>query len=255
MRNPTKLLVEILTPVRCLSCNKFGLYFCSQCLRTVFLIDKQKCPICEGQSVGGRTHPKCAGRYSLDGLFSLFEYAGIIKTAVTQLKFKRLTDIESELVSLIDYVLKKFYEKDLLVEMEDFIFHDNPTVVPIPLHWLRRLERKFNQAEFVANILSAEYSRLVVPDLLVRVRNTTPQTKLKGKAREDNVKRVFRVRKKYLTERVEKSSNEVDYKIDKHLSNILLVDDVTTTGATLKNAGNILKREGAEKVWALTLAA
>lgn len=211
--------------------------------------------MCERYAAGGKTHPICSGKYTLDGLFSLFEYRGIIARAVTQVKFRRLTDVRMELARLVNYTFRKFYEEDLLAELEDFIFYANPFVIPIPLHWWRKMERKFNQAEFIANILTTEYQRPLLTDLLIRAKNTQQQTKLRGKEREDNVKGVFRVRKKYLTEPAGKKQGEVKLKLDKNLRSILLVDDVTTTGATLKSAANTLKRAGAEKIWALTLAA
>lgn len=250
----TKIFFEAIVPTRCLGCNKFGLYFCSRCLRTAYLIDKQKCPVCEKEAVGGKTHPYCQGRYTLDGLFSLFEYRGIIKSAVKQLKFHGLTDIDRELTRLINYVFKKFYEEDLLVEFEDFIFYNQPMLVPIPLHWWRKMERKFNQAEFIAKIFATEYNLLLLPDLLIRTKNTKQQTKLKGKERIKNVKGIFRVRKEYLTQKSKKRNEKINYKLDKSLASILLVDDVATTGATLKSAANTLKRLGAREVWALTLA-
>lgn len=254
LKTLTKILFEAIVPTRCLGCNKFGLYFCSRCLRTVYLIDKQKCPVCEKRSVGGKTHSDCAGRYILDGLLSLFEYRGVVRSAITQLKYRGLTDIDRELTRLINYVFKKFYEEDLLVELEDFIFYNQPVVVPIPLHWWRKMERKFNQAEFIAKIFATEYKLLLLPDLLIRTKNTKQQTKLKGKERINSVKGIFRVRKEYLTRKSKKSNGKIHYKLDESLASILLVDDVATTGATLKSAANTLKRSGAREVWALTLA-
>jgi len=223
-------------------------------LRKVVLIDKQKCPICEKSSIGGKTHPGCKGRYTLDGLFSLFKYKGIIRKAITKLKYKKMIDISNELKKLINISFRKYYEEDLLVELEDFVIYDNSIFTPIPLHWFRKMERKFNQAEFLAEIIAQEFQRPLIVDILKRTKHTHRQTELKGKERIDNVKDVFKVKKIYLTEKHKKVKGKWIFKIDKNLRNILLIDDVTTTIATLKSAANTLKRSGAQKVWALTLA-
>jgi ComF family protein len=210
----------------------------------------QKCPVCEKQSIGGRTHPGCLGRYTLDGLFSIFEYKKLIRRAITQLKFRGLRDIKKELSCVVNVALRKLYEENVLIELEDFIFREFPVFVPIPLHWLRKGKRKFNQAEFITDIFAKEYKRPVFLNLLIRTKNTEQQTKLKGKERKDNVKGVFKVRNIYLTKKI----RDEYYRIDKNLKNIVLIDDVATTGATLKSAANTLKRSGAKKVWAITLA-
>ena len=78
------------------------------------------------------------------------------------------------------------------------------------------------------------------PDLMVRIKDTKSQIFLKKKERENNLKNVFAVNEKYL--------ETVKGK------NILLVDDVMTTGATVENCAKILKKHGAKKVKVLTIA-
>jgi ComF family protein len=107
-------------------------------------------------------------------------------------------------------------------------------VVPVPLHWRRRLARGYNQAEQIARPLAARLGLPCAP-LLARRRATPPQSLLGKADRLANLRRAFRV------PRPEKVRG----------LRILLVDDVATTGATLDAAARALKNAGAAAVIAL----
>lgn len=110
-------------------------------------------------------------------------------------------------------------------------------LVPVPMHARRKRERGANQAETLAQVLSdLGWGR--VDDVLVRVRHTKSQTKLDRAGRLQNVKGAFAVRSG----------------VDPHAS-YLVIDDVTTTGASLKEAANVLRASGATRVAAWTFAA
>ena len=110
-------------------------------------------------------------------------------------------------------------------------------VVPVPLHWRRRLQRGYNQAESIARPLA---ERLGVPmtNALVRSRATLPQTRLPRVQRARNLAHVFRLKKRAALEG----------------RKVLLVDDVFTTGATLRGAAEALGSGGARVVYAMTAA-
>ena len=112
-------------------------------------------------------------------------------------------------------------------------------IIPVPLHPSRRRERGFNQAELIAKIISAYYNRPLISTGLIRTRPTDYQAHLHGQyARLKNVADAFAAR-------------------DRHLirgKNIILVDDVATTGATLHAAAQILKDAGAHKIIGLVAA-
>ena len=97
-------------------------------------------------------------------------------------------------------------------------FADVDMVIPVPLHWYRRWQRGYNQAQVIAAQLAAVLHAALRTDLLYRARRTRTQTRLDAEARLQNVKGVFRVRKKAGEEP------------PRH---VLLVDDTFTTGATL----------------------
>jgi ComF family protein len=108
-------------------------------------------------------------------------------------------------------------------------------IVPVPLSGLRRRTRGYNQAEELARALGRETRLPVWPKALERTRHTAPQAGHAGAAeRRRNVAGAFRVR-----------DDEVNHR------RVLIVDDVTTTGATLSACSNALKRAGAQSVWAL----
>ncbi|MDP1722428.1 MAG: ComF family protein [Candidatus Gottesmanbacteria bacterium] len=225
-------LLDLIFPKRCLTCWRFGKYFCDRCASTIRTIGTSEtiCPICERPAIGGITHPRCQSNYSLDGLTSIFRYDGIIKKAVKSLKYRRVTDLAREFMALIPPSFSSEVTK--LRTNEAFL-------IPIPLHISRLRDRGFNQAEVLGRLL---VDRLQIPirmDILKRVKKTTPQVEMKDrKERLQNMKDVF-------------SMNHLAIQPSSH---IILFDDVFTTGATMMVAGETLKRAGARFVWAVTMA-
>jgi competence protein ComFC len=118
-------------------------------------------------------------------------------------------------------------------------FEDANLIIPVPLSQKRYLERGFNQASILAEILSKE-TKISVDEksLLRKVHTPMHRAAMDRKAREMTVKNVFEVR------RTELIKNKT----------ILLVDDVFTSGATVSNCAKVLKMEGANKVYVLTIA-
>jgi ComF family protein len=116
----------------------------------------------------------------------------------------------------------------------DFYLHDADYLAPVPLFWWKKLRRTYNQAELLSKIINKE-SGIPVLNCLVRVKNTRTQTRLDHKKRQENVKNAFRL-KKGISIRNKK---------------IIIIDDVMTTGATIKECARVLKENGAEEVYSL----
>lgn len=227
-------VLELFFPKRCVGCKKIGTYFCRSCINDIPQGDLI-CPFCQKPAVGGQTHPICHRKYGLDGLWSLGLYKAGLREAVIQLKYKYVRDLSCILIDIwIEYWAR--YSPFLLDEIKR-----NPQswiVVSVPLHKYRQNWRGFNQTELLAKDLSKRLGLKYVP-ILKRVSNTKPQAKLSGYERRKNLKNVFDLVSNY------NLSSETC---------ALVVDDVWTTGSTLKECCFVLKKNGAKKVWGLTLA-
>lgn len=114
------------------------------------------------------------------------------------------------------------------------------TIAPVPLHPARRRERGYNQSELIARSICETLRINHVPGLLVRVRQTQTQTSFDAEGRRVNVLGAFRLGKI--------DSSEVEGK------KILLVDDVITTGSTIKECARTLKSNGASEVYGASAA-
>ncbi len=122
-------------------------------------------------------------------------------------------------------------EYQLPIEHLDFI-------IPVPLHKSRQREREFNQARLLGQEVADEFNKNLLGDILIRNKATKTQTELTQEERRRNVEESFLVTQPELIKD----------------SNLLLLDDVLTTGATSNEAAKSLKNAGAKTVLLLTLA-
>jgi ComF family protein len=111
-------------------------------------------------------------------------------------------------------------------------------IIPIPLHQLKKAERGYNQSFYIAKGVSKELNVKVSDRVVKRVKYTESQTTMNLNEREENISGAFKLKK----------SNDVRGK------NILLIDDVITTGATISECGRILFEAGANKIYAASIA-
>ena len=221
-------ILDLFFPKTCLSCGKEGKYICSNCVAQVPVL-KSVCPYCEKPSIDGLTHIKCQRKYGIDGLTSIWDYEGVIRKAILALKFKYSTEVGIELSDVFVQYLKS----------TRYLLPKNTTLVPIPLYWHRENIRGFNQSEVIGKLIAKEMGWGFNPDLLIKKKSTKSQVELSVAERKENLQDVFAV----------SSLN-----IQNTNPNILLFDDVFTTGSTLKEAAKVLKHASVEKVWGLTIA-
>lgn len=223
-------LLDLIFPKKCVSCQKVGDYVCTNCFIFLVFNENSICLVCNKNSINGLTHPKCRSKYRIDGSFSSIVYNPIAKKLIYRFKYKPfLLDLQSLLCEL-------FYEG--LIQNETLSkYLKEGILVPIPLHNSKFKKRGYNQAEILAKGLS---QRLKIPfeDSLKRVKNTKSQFKLGQMERKDNIYGAFELN----------SLAEIKGKI------VFLVDDILTSGSTLAEAANVLKKAGADKVFGLTLA-
>ena len=225
------MLFDLLFPKKCVGCKKKGSYFCEECLNKLCLVKNNLCPECGQGSIDGRTHPKCQKKYSLTGLTSVFEFKGVIAAAISKLKYRFVSDIADD---LIEGFLSFLGEAEAF---SNFVLKKKPTLIPVPLFKTRERWRGFNHAELLGKKVAQNLGLKFDHRLLLRIRETKPQALLRKKERSKNIQNAFALQKK-------RSALK---------QNLIIFDDVWTTGATIKECCRILKKGGAEQVWGLTL--
>lgn len=146
-----------------------------------------------------------------------------LQCSITKLKYSYWSGLRQQLPQLLQ-PLKPLLPSSALI-------------VPVPLHARRRRERGFNQSDLIAQALS-DVTTCPVAHLLHRHRYTTPQAQLKAKQRAINLRDAFSM--------IEKSSARS--------TNIILVDDVVTTGSTIAECAAVLRRAGVTTITAVALA-
>jgi len=219
---------------------------CVNCRATVVESDNGLCSNCWGELMlctGGDYCPRCgtdAGKYAIlptgcpkcqdrkfyfDAIARGGVYQGALRRMILSFKSADRTELDRLLAFLADSAL----QGSVFASQID-------TFVPVPLHWIRRLIRGYNQSLLMARKLTPA-DKPVNTDL-VRIRRTKPQPGLSPTKRAANVAGAFAVRKGH---------NFAG-------KNICLVDDIKTTGATLNECARVVKQAGAAKVFAVVLA-
>lgn len=228
-------LSGFLFPRRCLGCGKQGQYFCSACLQLIKAPKKPICPQCFKPSLLGSTHARCLKPLSLDGLMVVARYEGAVREAIRKLKYKFVTDLAEELVSLIIGMIEEFQDRFFPK------FDSTWVLVPVPLHPGRERWRGFNQSELLGKMIAQKLNWRFCSDVSIRCKHAKPQAELREKEeRRQNILGAFRV------------NPNSSFLIPG--SKLILFDDVWTTGSTIKECAQVLKRAKADKVWGLTLA-
>ncbi len=226
--------LDILSPKNCLGCGEEGKYICRRC-QTFLGEAPLVCPVCGKGSFSGQKHIDCPSRYKLDGLVAIWEYEGLTKTIVHNIKYRKLRAAIPEFMKLSLETMAK--DRERFASFFSYLFSEKPSITFIPLSSGKKRERKFNQSELMAREFGKITGLEIIP-LLKKVKETESQTKLKKEERLKNVKGVFALKENSLG-------------VPK---NLVLIDDVWTTGATMKEAGKILKQSGAKRVWGFTFA-
>ena len=226
--------LDLIFPKFCINCRKFGSYLCPDCFSLVSFADSGFCTVCQKAAIGGFTHPVCISSLTIDGVFSSLAYKGVVKRLVYQFKYRpHLTGLKNLLTDLL-------YEGLIQKEMFYRLLQKESVFAPIPLYVVKKNRRGYNQSQLLAEGLGKKFGVSVV-DLLTRSKNTKTQVGLSQNERRKNIQDAFSIKKEY-------SDKVKDYK------QIFLIDDVVTSGATLKEAAKVLKKAGVSKIWGVTLA-
>lgn len=226
--------IDFILPQSCLVCRKEleGPPVCNDCLDLIPVVPSPRCPVC------GRPTPRvrslqpvprcrwCRGRAELDRGRAWTLFVPPLDRIVHHFKYRqglglgRILGLGMTLVMRHDPVLAR---SDL--------------IVPVPLYWLKKMRRGYDQARILARVVGRE-TGVPVGDALRRTRFTRTQTKLPARRRPGNVRDAFRLRRGF----------------DVTGMKVVVVDDVMTTGATIRECARVLKDAGAEKVYSLVAA-
>lgn len=209
---------------------------CDDCLGTIQRLEGVFCPVCGDRLLTFSAQPNaCCGEClkaerSFTRAVAYGAYDGALRDLIHLLKYDRVKPAAAVLGRMVSEALL-----GLVQEIKD----ERPVVIPVPLHSSKLRERGFNQSELIAAaaVKVAKFGEMR-PGLLERRRATESQTGLSPQQRRNNMRGAFAAT----------SPNEISGK------NIILVDDVFTTGTTVSEAARVLLRTGASRVWVVTVA-
>ena len=213
-------------PERCVGCGVRGALLCAPCEGQLPWLPDAICTGCGGVGTHATPRPHCAGATGpLGELVVACAFEGPVRRAVHALKYRGARNHASLLA-------------DLLARAVALSLGGVDVLVPVPLAAGRRRTRGFNQSELIARGVGARLDLPVAADLVARARETDSQVSLGAAARRENVEGAFRC--------PDGASVVGRY--------VALVDDVTTTGATLRACAEPLVAAGAASVIGLAVA-
>ncbi len=225
--------LDLLFPPACPCCKKptadNNRFLCLECYRQLRFIKIPYCSYCGKALPGTRANHLCKDCikpfWTFDRARSLLIYEKVIARLIHNLKYS------GDMTGIITFCR---------LARQSNVLHDLATadlIVPVPLHIKRLRQRGFNQALILARNLFPTERHIIRCDLLIRKRDTHSQTDLSGTSRRKNLKNAFIIEK----------PEEVNGR------NILLFDDVFTTGTTAQECAKTLKRAGSNRVEVLTI--
>lgn len=228
--NPLTAFIDLFFPRICFGCD-IRLHaeekiLCSNCESTLnFLIDV--CEIC-GSPENPSACPVCnSNEFVFDKARSVFPFSATVQNLIHELKYNEMKRITKYLGEHVSKYLHNFQP-----------FENIDIIVPVPLHKVKKRARGFNQSELLSKEISIHMNWLHIPNLVLRNRFTDTQTKLDRKQRQENVSGAF----------------ILNSKINIQNKNILIVDDVFTTGSTVNSICELLKKNHADRIFVLTIA-
>ncbi len=223
-------LLNILFPEKCPVCgNRSDSHrvapICTECWHLIHPYEGPKCGKCGNPLISDTSitcHECITDEPAFESAASFGLYNGALKKAINLLKYYGLKRLSKPLSELL---------------LQNGIPQAD-AVIPVPLHEKRLRHREFNQSALIAHTVAKESGIPLELDALVKTKDTEPQVGLSYKGRIKNISRAFEVKNKKLIEG----------------KNILLIDDVITTGATVRECSKTLKKAGAAQIRVLTLA-
>lgn len=233
-----KNFINLFYPLSCLIC-KAALSplsdkpLCEICWNKIEFSLPPFCRVCgKHLPAGNQNHAficrDCQARvYSFKKARSVCVYDGVIKECIHLFKYKSKLSLVKPLSKLMINFAHKFLD-----------MRNVDSIIPVPLHSAKQRQRRFNQAKLLAGDLAGAFSKELQANLLIKIKSGPAQVNLLRTERLKNVRGAFKV----------KDARPLENK------NILLVDDVLTTGATANECARTLLDAGANRIDAFVLA-
>jgi len=226
-------ILDLVFPRRCVSCPRIGQWFCDFCAqRPVPAPSRQVCQLCgvglpaDAEDLGCPC-PVCDDALGWVGVAALYE--GPLQQAIHALKYDDGAELGPSLARYLRAATAAAPWPAILGRLDG--------IVPVPLHKDRLKERGYNQAGLLAAALAADSATPLLDSAIERFEATSTQVGLSPTERAENVMGKFKA-----------DSGLVAGKA------LLLVDDVFTTGATMRECASVLREGGAEAVYGIALA-
>lgn len=232
-------------PKFCFSCQKEGSFLCPDCKHLLEILEYDYC-LCEKnptrlflnqsnnqtiQQAHGKC-PKCQDK-KLSGLYFALPYKNnVIKKIIKNFKYQPF--IKELSITLAEIIAEHF----ILTKKNTNDIWENSVLIPVPLYIKKQKNRGYNQSEELALELSKIIQVPVVPDVLLKIKETFAQAKLTKEQRMKNLKNTFIV----------KNLNKIKNK------KVFLIDDIYTTGSTITECAKTLKNNGVKQVWGICIA-
>lgn len=221
-------VLDVIFPKLCLGCGEEGKLFCPSC-RSGFVFRAPTCPVCSRRNFTGILCASCADESGLRRFLAPFSYSqGMARDLIHAYKYDGVRELAlifaDEIAAFLNFYAIKPAASSLLV--------------PIPLHRSRERERGFNQAGLLAKALAKKLNLVMYPVLRRRYATDSQIDMTTYDDRKKNVAGAFGI----------KDPLAIAGKT------VILVDDVSTSGATLHEAAKTLRTAGARSVWAIVIA-
>lgn len=224
LKKISDFLLDLAFPKKCVVCGKLDTLFCEKCRARIVFLKTQNCPFCLKITPRGRVCAGCKSRSSLTGVYVVAHYEEPLKTVIHKYKYEFIKALKDDLADIV------------WPYMEDF--PKNAVLTCVPTSPKRISWRGYNQAEEVARLVAKNTGMKFCPHLLKRTDYKIPQTQLRRKERFENVKNAFA-----------KGKN-----IDLTGKQVIIFDDLVTSGATLDACAREIRKMGAVRVWGFVLA-
>jgi len=222
-----QFLISLFTEKKCFSCYKLGRFFCLECNKTMVKYEPY-CYICKWKSDNFYVHNDCQKHFPLKQVIVLTRYRNRgVQKLLKSAKYYNMYPAYRDII----YANIDFFKK--------YVHKQNALLIPVPMYFIRRWKRWYNQSEKIAQNLSEVCWIPVNNKFLMRSRHTKQQSHLSQNERAQNLSWVF------------KTQNEST--VDKN-STIYLIDDVISTGSTVWEIALYLHKCGYKNIRAIVLA-